>query len=56
MVRVYFLKLPFGVATVTFQRPSVPAMAVIVSLLQDGVTLTVAPGAAVPHTGAWVFC
>ena len=56
IVSVYFLKPPFGVKSVTDQRPSAPAWTLTVFALPESLTLTVAPGAALPQTGTFAFC
>ena len=55
-VSVCFLKDAFGVRILTDQLPSASARAVSLLTLQEGLTLTVAPGAALPHTGTLHCC
>ena len=56
MVSVCFLKPAFGVRISTDQLPWASAWACCAVTLQEGLTVTVAPGAALPQTGTLHCC
>ena len=56
MVSVYFLRLAFGVRTSTDQSPWASAWAFCGVAFQEGLTVTVAPGEALPQTGTLHCC